>query len=82
MRLAKTIAWGGAIFGLAVGTASAGEGSFGMDDSWSMSEPPMAQEETSIVLEPVDVAIVYGVDEDRDGVIDSYLLLEESDTLA
>jgi hypothetical protein len=25
---------------------------------------------------------LYGIDENRDGVIDSYLLLEESDTLA
>lgn len=44
----------------------------------------LAQEETVLLLEPAQVAIydVYGIDEDRDGVIDSYLLLEESDTLA
>ena len=44
---------------------------------------PMAQPETVILLEPVDVATydVYGIDEDRDGVIDGYLFIEESDTL-
>jgi hypothetical protein len=44
----------------------------------------LAQEETMLLPEPVEVVIydVYGIDEDRDGVIDSYLLLEESDTLA
>jgi hypothetical protein len=29
-----------------------------------------------------EVSDVYGVDENRDGVIDSYLFLEESDTRA
>lgn len=83
MKLAKTLACSVATVGLAAGSALAGEGSFGMNDSWSQSEP-MAQEETFILLEPVDVTYydVYGVDEDRDGVADSYLILEESDTLA
>jgi hypothetical protein len=81
MKPAKTIAYGAAL-GLAVGSAIAGEGSFGMNDSWSTSEP-MAQEETFILPEPVDVATAeYGVDENRDGVTDSYLILEGSDTLA
>ena len=81
MKLAKTIAYGAAALGLAVGSAIAGEGSFGMNDNWSMSEPQMAQEETFILLEPVDIAFVYEVDENRDGTIDSYLFLEESDSL-
>jgi hypothetical protein len=68
MTLARTIAIGTAAFGLAAGSALAGEG---------------GQPETVILLEPVDVATydVYGVDEDRDGVIDGYLFIEESDTL-
>jgi hypothetical protein len=88
MTLAKTIAIGATALGLAAGGALAGEGSFGMNDSGSSSEPmaqePMAPQETFILLEPVDVAYadVYGIDENRDGVIDGYLLLEESDTLA
>jgi hypothetical protein len=80
MKLAKSIACGVAGLGLVAGTALAGEGSFGMNDSWSSNEP-MAQEETFILLEPVDVVYVYGIDEDRDGTIDSYLFLEASDTL-
>jgi hypothetical protein len=86
MRLAKSIACGVAGLSLVAGTALAGEGSFGMNDSWSSNEPmasnePMVQEQTFILLEPVDVTYVYGIDENRDGTIDSYLLLEESDTL-
>jgi hypothetical protein len=82
MKLAKTIAIGAAALGLAAGSALAGEGNSGMNSSWSPSEP-MAQQETFILLEPVDVAIydVYGVDENADGVIDGYLLLEQSDSL-
>lgn len=83
MKLAKTIACGVAAFGLAAGGAIAGEGYSGMNDGWSSNESAMAQEKTYILREPVDVAQqVYGVDENRDGVTDSYLFLEESDTLA
>jgi hypothetical protein len=84
MKLAKTIAMSAALFGLATGSALAGEGGFGMNDSGSsMESTPMAQQETYILLEPVDVAYydVYGIDENRDGVIDGYLFIEESDTL-
>ena len=81
MRLAKTVACGAAVLALAAGGALADEGSFGMNDSWSSSEPQTAQDETDILLEPVDVTQVYGVDEDGDGVIDHYLFLEESDSL-
>jgi hypothetical protein len=71
MKLAKTIAIGAAALGLAAGSALAAEGSFGMNDSF-------------ILLEPVDIVAyeVYGIDENRDGVIDGYLFLEESDTRA
>jgi hypothetical protein len=83
MKLAKTVACGLAAFGLAAGGALAGEGYSGMNDGGSPNESAMAQEETYILREPVDVAQqVYGVDENRDGVTDSYLYLEESDTLA
>ena len=83
MKLAKTIAIGATAFGLAAGSALAGEGQSGMNDSGSSSEPMMAQQETFILLEPVDVSYydVYGIDENRDGVTDGYLLIEQSDTL-
>ena len=83
MKLAKTIAIGATAFGLAVGSALAGEGQSGMNDGGSSSEPMMAQQETFILLEPVDVSYydVYGIDENRDGVTDGYLLIEQSDTL-
>jgi hypothetical protein len=69
MKLARTIAVSATALGLAAGSALAGEGSFGMNE---------------ILLEPVDVVVydVYGIDENRDGVIDGYLFLEESDTRA
>ena len=84
MRLAKTIAYGAVLLGLATGSALAGEGSFGMNDEASWTEPsPMAQQETYILLEPVDVSYydVYGIDENGDGVNDGYLFIEQSDTL-
>ena len=85
MRLAKTVAYGAVLLGLATGSALAAEGSFGMNDSGSSSiEPsPMAQEETYMLLEPADVGYydVYGVDENGDGVNDGYLFIEQSDTL-
>lgn len=82
MTLAKTVACGAAALSLAVSGALAGEGHSGMNDEWSPSESAMAQEETYILLEPVDVTYVYEVDEDRDGVTDSYLFLDAPDTLA
>jgi hypothetical protein len=74
MKLAEAIACGAAALGFAAGSALAGEGDFAMNDDGS-------QDETYILLEPVDVTQAYGVDEDRDGVIDRYLYLEESDSL-
>jgi hypothetical protein len=70
MTLAKTIATGAAALGFAAGSVLAGEGGFSMNDS-------------VILLEPVEVAYydLYGIDENRDGVVDSYLLLQQSDTL-
>ena len=81
MTLARTIAIGATALGLAAGSALAGEGGFGMNDR--SSSEPAAQPEPIILLEPVDIATydVYGIDEDRDGVIDGYLFIEESDTL-
>jgi hypothetical protein len=73
MTLGKTIATAAAVFGLGMGSALAVEGSFGMETSRSI-----------VVLQPVDVTYydLYGIDEDRDGVVDGILLLEQSDTLA
>ena len=68
MKLAKSLAIGATAFGLAAGSALAGEGDFEMNDS---------------LLESVDGATyydVYGVDENGDGVVDAYLFIEESDT--
>jgi len=70
MTLAKTIAIGASVLGLAAGSALAGEGSFGMNDE-SSGEPAVDS----------GVYDVYGIDQDRDGVIDGYLFIEESDTL-
>ena len=70
MTLAKTIAIGASALGLAAGSALAGEGSFGMNDE-SSGEPAV----DSVVYD------VYGIDQDRDGVIDGYLFIEQSDTL-
>ena len=80
MRLAKSIACGAALLGLAIGTAFATEGQSGMNDMGSMNEP-MAQDQTFILLEPADVTYydAYGIDENGDGVIDGYLFIEESD---
>ena len=73
MALAKTMAIGAAVFAIAAGSALAAEGDSAM-------EP-----DTVILLEPADMDVatydVYGIDEDRDGVIDGYLFIEESDTL-
>jgi hypothetical protein len=66
MKLAKPIACGAAVLGLVAGGAVASEGDFEVND---------------ILLEPATVSQVYGIDEDGDGVIDSYLYLEESDSL-
>jgi hypothetical protein len=82
MRLAKSIACGAAVFSLAIGTAFAAEGQSWMNDMGSANEP-MAQDQTYMLLEPMDVTYydVYGIDENGDGVIDGYLFIEESDTL-
>ena len=69
MELARTIAIGFAMLGLAAGSALA------QDERMAMEEPQMASAEVTYYE-------VYGVDEDRDGVIDSYLFIEESDTRA
>ena len=68
MKLVRTIALGFAASGLAAGAA------LGQEDR-------MAQEE-ALLEPPTEITYyeVYGVDEDRDGVIDSYLFIEESDT--
>ena len=83
MKLAKTIALSAAAIGLATGSAMAGgEYSSAPDDMRSSTEPVMAQEETYVLFEPVEVQALYEVDEDGDGVAD-YLILEGSDdTLA
>lgn len=67
MKLARTMALGAAALGLAAG------GALAQDDRMAMDDPVMETPE-------VTYYDVYGVDEDRDGVIDSYLFIEESDT--
>jgi hypothetical protein len=80
MKLAKTIAIGAAAIGLSMGSALADEGQSGMNDNRSLMVPSTVQEETFILLEPVEVTHIYGIDENRDGVTDGYLFLEQSDT--
>ena len=69
MKLARTMALGAAALGLAAG------GALAQDERMAMADPVMETPE-------VTYYDVYGVDEDRDGVIDSYLFIEESDTRA
>jgi hypothetical protein len=59
-------------------TVALGATAFGLAGS------AFAGEETFVLREPVDVSYydVYGIDENRDGVTDGYLFIEESDTLA
>jgi hypothetical protein len=75
MKLARMIAMGASAIGLAAGGAFAAEDRPGVNDE---SAP-----ETYVLLVPADAGYydVYGVDEDGDGVIDGYLVIEESDTL-
>jgi hypothetical protein len=68
MRLARTITIGVAALGCGAG------GALAQDERVAMDEPLESSEVTYYE--------VYGVDEDRDGVIDSYLFIEESDTRA
>jgi hypothetical protein len=68
MKLARTITIGAAVLGFTAGSALA------QDDRTAMDEPLESSEMTYYEI--------YGVDEDRDGVIDSYLFIEESDTRA
>jgi hypothetical protein len=68
MKLARTITIGAAVFGFSAG------GALAQDDRMAMDEPLESSEMTYYE--------VYGVDEDRDGVIDSYLFIEGSDTRA
>ena len=69
MKLARTITIGAAVLGFTAGSALA------QDDRAVMDDPAAESPE-------VNYYDVYGVDEDRDGVIDSYLFIEESDTRA
>lgn len=68
MKLARTITIGVAALGFGAG------GALAQDDRTALDEPLESSEVTYYE--------VYGVDEDRDGVIDSYLFIEESDTRA
>ncbi len=68
MKLARTITIGAAALGFGAG------GALAQEDRMAMDEPLESSEMTYYE--------VYGVDEDRDGVIDSYLFIEESDTRA
>ena len=69
MNLARMITIGVAALGLGAG------GALAQDDRTAMDDEPLESSEMTYYE-------VYGVDEDRDGVIDSYLFIEESDTRA
>jgi hypothetical protein len=72
MTLAKTMTISATAVGVAYGSALAGEGSFGMNGNGSSGES-MAQAPSYYDA--------YGIDENADGVIDAYLILEQSETL-
>jgi hypothetical protein len=63
MKLTKTLACSAAFLCLAASPV------------WAEDDPSLEEQETLILLEPVDVQDLYGVDEDGDGVAD-YLVLE------
>ena len=73
MTLANTIAWGAATIFCAASIALAAD----TDSSEPGGAGSSSQSETLILLEPVEIENLYGVDEDDDGLID-YLILEES----
>ena len=66
MTLVRMMAFGVVAFSLGAGAALAQEDRMAAGDT--LLEPEITYYE------------VYGVDENRDGVIDSYLFIEESDT--
>ena len=67
MKLVRTMAFGFAALAFGAGTALA-------------QEDRMAAGDTLLLEPEITYYEVYGVDENRDGVIDSYLFIEESDT--
>lgn len=67
MKLVRMMAFGLAALGFGAGAALA-------------QEDRMAAADTLLLEPEITYYEVYGVDENRDGVIDSYLFIEESDT--
>lgn len=67
MKLVRTMAFGLAALGFGAGATLA-------------QEDRMAAGDTLLLEPEATYYEVYGVDENRDGVIDSYLFIEESDT--
>ena len=73
MKLASTVAFGAATIFCATSIALASDADSPSTGGAGSSSPS----ETLILLEPVEIENLYGVDEDDDGLID-YLILEES----
>lgn len=67
MKLVRMMAFGLAALGFGGGAALA-------------QEDPMVAGDTLLLEPEITYYEVYGVDENRDGVIDSYLFIQESDT--
>jgi hypothetical protein len=76
MKLARTLACGAATIFCATSLALAGDEASSPSGQGASSDPSLEQSETLILLEPVEIQALYGVDEDEDGIID-YLILEE-----
>jgi len=72
MKLAGTLACGAATIFCAASIALASD-----EESSAGGIGSSSPGETLILLEPVEIENLYGVDEDDDGLID-YLILEES----
>ena len=75
MKPAIAFAWGAATIFCAASIALAGEEESPSAGTGSSLET----DETLILLEPIEIENLYGVDEDDDGLID-YLILEEGAT--
>jgi hypothetical protein len=76
MKLARTLACGAATLCFAASVALAADSDSSSGGIGASSDPSLEESDTLILLEPVEIQNLYGVDEDDDGLID-YLILEE-----
>jgi hypothetical protein len=75
MKLAKTLACSAAALCFAASPVWASESDSSPSGQGASAGPSLEEQGTLILLEPVEVHDLYGVDEDGDGLAD-YLVLE------